>query len=49
MDEPVYGCVGADLPENRPMLQRVDGILTYTCPACSMVLKEDDVDVDEAA
>jgi hypothetical protein len=36
----VYGCVGADRPEAQPFIVEVDGILTYTCPACRTALEE---------
>jgi hypothetical protein len=30
----IFGCVGADRPEAEPFIDKVDGILVYTCPEC---------------
>jgi hypothetical protein len=36
----VYGCVGADRPEAESLVDEVDGILVYTCPACRRALAD---------
>jgi hypothetical protein len=36
----VYGCIGADRPEDQPFVEEINGILVYTCPACRLALAE---------
>jgi hypothetical protein len=36
----VYGCVGADRPEAKALIDEMGGVLYYTCPACRLVLAE---------
>ena len=35
----VYGCVGADRPEAKPVIEEVDGLLVYTCLDCRKALE----------